>query len=188
MKLYIKFMVSFRCKMVVEEALENVGINYKRVELGKVDLQNNNIAAEKYERLKAILLQEGLLLLTDKKSILIERVKNLVVEMVHYSDDPPVTNMSVYISEKLDYDYTYIANLFSSVTGMTIAHYILRHKIEKAKELISYNELNLTEISDKLHYRSVSYFSHQFKKVTGVTPAWFKKNHQNEERIMLEMI
>lgn len=188
MKLYIKFMVSFRCIMFVKAALDNLGLHYKTVELGEVVLLENNIAIEQYEMLKAALAHESFLLIEDKSSVLVERVKNLVVEMAHYNDKKPRVNFSIFISEKLHYDYTYITNLFSAATGMTIANYILRHKIEKAKELISYNELNFSEISYKLHYSSVSHFSHQFKKITGLTPAYFKKHYQSQERIMLEMI
>jgi AraC-like DNA-binding protein len=95
--------------------------------------------------------------------------------MVHYSDELPRTNFSDYLSKKLGYDYTYLSNLFSEVKGSTIAHYIIAHKIERAKELLIYNELSLTEIADKLHYSSVAHLSNQFKKTTGLTPSFFKK-------------
>jgi AraC-like DNA-binding protein len=110
----------------------------------------------------------------DKKAILIERIKNVIIEMVHYADEPPKTNFSDYLAEKLDYDYTYLSNLFSEVTGITIEHYIIAHKIERVKELLLYDELNLTEISYRLNYSSVAHLSHQFKKVTGLTPSYFK--------------
>lgn len=181
-------MVSLRCKMVVKAALESVGLHYTTVELGEADLQESSISVEQQSRLRSILAKSGLELMDDKKSILIERIKNLVVEMVHYDDVIPVTKVSVYISEKLHQDYTYLSNLFSEATGITIAHFILNHKIEKAKELILYDELNLTEISYKLHFSSVAHLSSQFKKVTGLTPTYFKKIHQYKRRIMIETL
>lgn len=111
----------------------------------------------------------------DKKSIIIERIKNIVVEMVHYADELPKTNFSDFLSKKMDYDYTYLSNLFSEVTGTTIEHYIITHKIERVKELLVYNELTLSEIAWKLHYSSVAHLSNQFKKITGLTPSFFKK-------------
>jgi AraC-like DNA-binding protein len=126
-------------------------------------------------------------LLDDKKSILIEKIKNVIIEMVHYADELPKQNFSDYISEKLGYDYTYLANTFSEVKGITIQHYIINHKIEKAKELLLYDELNLTEIAYKLNYSSVAHLSNQFKKVTGLSPSFYKqlgqKRKQNLEDI-----
>jgi len=174
--------------MVVKAALDSVGLQYTTVELGEVNLLEKNISAEQNDLLKAILNRSGLELMDDKKSVLIEKIKNLVVEMVHYNDELPKTKVSVYISEKLHHDYTYLSNVFSAATGITIAQFILNHKIEKAKELILYDELNLTEISYKLHYSSVAHLSAQFKKVTGLTPTYFRKIHQYKKRIMLETI
>jgi len=121
------------------------------------------------------LLKSGLELLEDKKSMLIEKIKNIVVEMIHYSDEPPLLNFSTYLSEKLNYDYNYLSNLFSEVKGTTLEHFIISHKIERAKELLIYNELTLTEIAEKLHYSNVAHLSNQFKKVTGLTPTFFKQ-------------
>ena len=121
------------------------------------------------------LLKSGLDLMEDKKSILIEKIKNIVVEMIHYSDEPPLINFSAYLSKKLNYDYNYLSNLFSEVKGTTIEHFIISHKIERAKELLIYNELTLTQIAEKLHYSNVAHLSSQFKKVTGLTPSFFKK-------------
>ena len=174
MKLYIKFMVSLRCKMVVKAILESLAIQYRTVELGEVDLFEDEITNKQYNILKVTLIKSGLELLNDKKSVIIERIKNIVIEIVHYSDDLPRTKLSVYISEKLHYDYTYLANLFSASTGISIAQFMLNHKIEKVKELILYDELTLTEISNQLHYSNVSHLSKQFKKVTGLTPTHFK--------------
>lgn len=174
MKLYIKYMVSIRCKMVVKAELEKLGVNYHAVDFGEVEIANN-ISADKREQLKNALLKSGLELLDDKKAILIEKIKSVIIEMVHYADDKPKTNFSDYLTEKLNYDYTYLANLFSEVTGITIEYFIIAHRIERVKELLIYDELNLTEISYKLNYSSVAHLSTQFKKVTGLTPSFFKQ-------------
>ena len=167
-------MVSLRCKMLVKSELEKLHLTYSLVELGEAEV-TENLTKDQYQQLREALLVSGLELMEDKKSILIEKIKNIVVEMVHYSDEPPTTNFSEYLSEKLDYDYNYLSNLFSEVKGTTIGHYIIAHKIERAKELLMYNELTLSEIAHKLHYSSVSHLSNQFKKVTGLTPSFFKK-------------
>jgi AraC-like DNA-binding protein len=119
--------------------------------------------------------QTGLELMNDKKALLIEKIKKIIIEMVHYVDELPKTNFSDYLSEKLNYDYTYLANLFSEVQGITIEKFIISHKIERVKELIIYDELNLTEIAWLMHYSSVAHLSNQFKKITGLTPSHFKK-------------
>ena len=129
----------------------------------------------------------GLDLIDDKKHVLIQRIKNLIVEMVHYEDKPVVVNFSVYLSEKLNHDYTYMANLFSEVQGTTIEKFIISHKIERVKELLLYNELNLTEIAYLMHYSSVAHLSAQFRKVTGFTPSYFKQL-KGVHRNMLEEI
>lgn len=171
-------MVSLRCKMIVESELEKLGLHFTIVELGEVKIKEK-LSLKKTDQLKAALLKSGLELLEDKKSIVIEKVKNIIVEMIHYNDEPPTLNFSAYLSEKLQYDYNYISNLFSEVKGITIEHYIIAHKIERAKELLIYKELTLTEIAYKLHYSSVAHLSNQFKKVTGLTPSFFRKmKHQ----------
>lgn len=174
MKLFIKNMVSIRCKMVVKAEIENMGLHPLIVELGEVEIKEN-ISGVKQEVLKAALLKSGLELMDDKKAMLIEKIKNIIVEMIHYSDELPETKFSDYLCEKLNYDYTYLSNLFSEVKGTTIEHFIIAHKIERVKELLVYNELTLTEIAWKLRYSSVSHLSNQFKKVTGLTPSFFKK-------------
>lgn len=174
MKLFIKNMVSIRCKMIVKAELEKLSLHWTVVELGEVEIKEK-ASAKKLQLLKDGLLTYGLELMEDKKSIFIEKIKNIIIEMVHYSDEPLKVNFSDYLSEKLNYDYNYISQLFSEVKGTTIEHYIISHKIERAKELLIYNELTLTEIADKLHYSSVAHLSHQFKKVTGLTPSFFKK-------------
>ncbi len=174
MKLYIKYMVSIRCKMIVKSELTQLGLNYRQVDLGIADVIEN-ITTSQRDQLKVSLLRSGLELMDDKRSVLVERIKNVIIEMIHYADSLPATKKSVYISEKLDYDYTYLANLFSEVTGTTIEQFIIAHKIELVKELILYDELNLTQIAYKMHYSSVAHLSTQFKKITGLTPTYFKK-------------
>ena len=174
MKLLIKNMVSLRCKLIVRSVLDQMNLHYSVVELGEVDI-SEELTSKQREEIKLALLRSGLELMEDKKSMLIEKIKNIIVEMVHYSEEPPVLNFSAYLSEKLDYDYNYLSNLFSEVKGTTIEHFIIAHKIERAKELLIYNELTLTEIAEKLHYSNVAHLSNQFKKVTGLTPTFFKK-------------
>lgn len=167
-------MVSLRCIMLVKEELNKIKIPFISVDLGTVEIQGD-ISKEQHDQLKAKLLRSGLELLDDKRSILIEKIKNVIVEMIHYADELPSINYSDYISQKLNYDYTYLANIFSEVKGITIQHYIIIHKIEKVKELLLYDELNLTEISYKLHYSSVAHLSNQFKKITGLSPSFYKQ-------------
>ena len=167
-------MVSTRCKMVVKEELKKMGLHFIVVDLGEVDIMEN-LTPEQREQLKKELLVSGLELMDDKRAVLIEKIKNVIIEMVHYSDDLPKVNYSDYISEKLHHDYTYLSNIFSEVKGITIQQFIIVHKIERAKELLLYDELNLTEISYKLNYSSVAHLSNQFKKVTGLSPSHFKQ-------------
>ena len=174
MKLYIKYMVSLRCKLMVKEELKKVGLDSIAIDLGVVDIPDG-ITDEQRLKLRENLLSSGLELLDDSKSILIERIKNVITEMIHYLDEPPSENYSAYISEKLNYDYTYLSNVFSEVKGITIQQFIILNKIERVKELLLYDELNLTEIAYKLHYSSVAHLSNQFKKITGLTPSYFKK-------------
>jgi YesN/AraC family two-component response regulator len=154
--------------------LEQLGLHIINVDLGEVEIKED-LSPHQKAKLETALLRFGLELMEDKKSMLIEKIKNIVVEMIHYSDEPPVWNFSNYLAEKLNYDYNYLSNLFSEVKGTTIEHFIISHKIERAKELLIYNEMSLTEIADKLHYSNVAHLSNQFKKVTGLTPSFFKK-------------
>ena len=167
-------MVSLRCKMLVREELKKLDIHNVNVDLGMVEILGN-ITQEQHDKLKVNLLRSGLELLDDKRSILIEKIKAVIIEMIHYSEEIPQVNYSDYISEKLGYDYTYLANIFSEVKGITIQQFIIIHKIEKVKELLLYDELNLTEIAWKLHYSSVAHLSNQFKKITGLTPSFYKQ-------------
>jgi YesN/AraC family two-component response regulator len=166
-------MVCTRCIMIVELELKKLGLNYTSITLGKAEVVEMP-SAEQIEKIKIALLQSGLELIDSKKSILIEKIKNVIVEMIHYSDNQLKTNFSDYLSSKLNYDYTYLANIFSEEQGITIEHFIIANKIQRVKDLMYSNEYNLTEISWKLNYSSVAHLSTQFKKVTGITPSHFK--------------
>jgi AraC-like DNA-binding protein len=159
--------------MVVKSELEKLGLHYITVDLGEAVIEEE-ISAEQLASLSIALKQSGLELMDDKKSILVEKIKTIVIELVHYTDEQIKINLSDYLSEKLNYNYTYLANLFSEVKGITIEQFYLTHRIEKVKELLVYDELNLTEIAWKLHYSSVAHLSNQFKKMTGLTPSHFK--------------
>jgi AraC-like DNA-binding protein len=159
--------------MVVASELEKLGIPYANLEIGVVDTKIEITEAQK-EELNTALKKSGLELMGDKKSQLIERIKNVIIELIHYSDEEIRINFSDFLSEKLKHDYTYLSNLFAEVTGTNIQQFIIKHKIERAKELLVYDELNLSEIAWKLHYSSVQHLSNQFKKVTGLTPSHFK--------------
>ncbi len=177
-------MVSLRCKMLVKEELERLEIPYGFIDLGMVELLEG-ISNRQRNNLKRNLLKIGLKMHEDKKSILIERIKNTILEMIKYADGCPKMNYSEYISEKLKYDYTYLANTFSEVKGITIQQYIIFNKIERVKELLLYDELNLTEISYKLHYSSMAHLSGQFKKVTGYSPSRYKEMKLRQEELKL---
>jgi AraC-like DNA-binding protein len=185
LKLHIKYMVSNRCKMMVREELKNLGLHFI-VDMGVADIMED-ITLDQREQIRIALLRSGLELMDDKKAILIEQIKKVVIEMVHYSDELPKVNFSDFLSEKLDYDYTYLANLFSEVQGTTIERFLISHKIERVKELIIYDELSLTEIAWKMHYSSAAHLSNQFKKITGLSPSHFK-NLKNKRRIPIEEI
>lgn len=170
-------MVSLRCKMMVQQEIEQLGLKSAVVNLGTVDIPDG-ITNEQLEVFRIKLAHLGLELLDDKKSILIEKIKNTITEMVHNADEQPKENYSEYLSEKLGYDYTYLSNVFSEVNGYTIQHFIIINKIEKVKELLLYNEMNLTEIAYKLNYSSVAHLSYQFKKITGLAPSFYKSLKQ----------
>ncbi|MBC7845156.1 MAG: helix-turn-helix transcriptional regulator [Flavobacterium sp.] len=167
-------MVSNRCKMAVKEELRNLGLHFIVVDLGEVEIMETISMAQR-EVLKANLLDSGLELMDDKKAMLIEKIKNVIIEMVHHSDEIIKVNFSDYLSEKMNHDYTYLSNLFSEVQGTTIEHFIISHKTERIKELIIYGEHNITEIAWKMGYSSVAHLSSQFKKVTGLSPSHFKQ-------------
>ena len=177
-------MVCIRCKMVVREELMKLGLHPTSVELGEAEV-HENVSPGQREQIRAALLRSGLELMDDKKSVLIQKIKTIIIELAHYSEEPLTINFSEYLSEKLQYDYTYLANTFSEVQGTTIEKFFIMHKIERVKELLVYNELNLTEISYLMHYSSVAHLSAQFKKVTGLTPSHFKRL-KDKRRSMLE--
>lgn len=179
-------MVCVRCIMIVREELENLGLQVDNVELGWAEV-NGRITPAQRSELDSRLKKFELELMDDKKSILVERVKKIIIEMVHYNNEIPKVNYSKYISDQLSLNYTYISNTFSEVTGTTIERFIISHKIEKVKELLMYNELNLTEISYRMHYSSVAHLSNQFKKVTGHTPTYYKKS-KDKNRLALEYV
>jgi len=176
-------MVSVRCIMLVKEMVEKLGLSVSAIRLGVVDISESP-SQQQCSLLKTALLHSGLELMDNKKSILIERIKTLVIEMVHYSTDVPKTNFSDYLSRQLHYNYTYLANIFSGNEGITIEHFIIYQKIERTKELLCDKELSLTEIAFKLHYSSVGHLSNQFKKVTGLTPTIYRQGDKG--RIPIE--
>ncbi len=180
MRIYIKYMVSLRCKIVVKDELKKLGLHYSLLELGVVDILED-ITELQREQLRKNLLKSGLELLEDKKNILIERIVSVVIEMIHYADELPKTNFSDYLALKLDHNYTYLSNTFAEVKGVTLQQFIIMHKIEKVKELLLYNELSLSEIAYQLHYSSAAHLSNQFKKVTGLTPSFYKQIKQKRK-------
>ena len=179
-------MVSNCCLVTVKAILSNIGIHCITVELGEIDVEGI-VTPEQLDRVKIALLNSGYELMGDKKKVLTEKIKNTIIDMVHNTDEARKTTNSDFISKKLEYDYTYLANLFSKEAGTTIERYIIAHKIERVKELLLYDELNLTQIANKLNYSSVAHLSTQFKKVTGLTPTSFKQC-QHKGRIALENV
>ena len=174
LKIFIKNMVCDRCKMSVKTELKKLGLHFIVVDLGEAEIMED-ISAEQQYILNIGLKKNGLELIDDKKSIIVEKIKTIIIELVHYTEKQNTVNLSDFLSQKLNHNYTYLANLFSEVKGTTIEQFHLSHKIEMVKELLVYDELNLTEIADKMHYSSVAHLSNQFKKMTGLTPSHFKK-------------
>ncbi len=179
-------MVSQRCKMMVKEELKKLGLHFIVVDLGEVEIMED-ISDRQRELLKAALLESGLELMDDKKAVLIERIKNAIIQMVHHTEESIKVNFSDYLSEKLKHDYTYMSNMFSEVQGTTIEQFIILHKVERIKELIIYDELNITEIAFRMNYSSVAHLSNQFKKITGLSPMHFKQL-KNKRRSPIEDI
>ncbi len=177
-------MVSHRCKLMVEHELSKLGLHPVTIDLGIVELMED-INDEQWHQLNLNLIQSGLQLQVDKRSILTEKIKNIIIKMIHSPEGLPVTKYSFHISDQLNHPYTYLANVFSEQNGVSIRQFIINHKIERVKELIQLGELNLTEISDKLHYSSVSHLSNQFRKTTGISPSLFKQ-HNNIRSCNLE--
>lgn len=186
MKLYIKNMVCNRCKMAIESELEKLGLHPISVELGEVEIQENNIDDVK-NVLISNLLSLGFDLIDDKKSQMIEKIKNVIIDLVHHQDNDTKHNLSDVLISQLPYDYNYLSNLFSEIEGTTIEKYFIAQKIEKVKELLVYDELSLSEIAFRLNYSSVAYLSNQFKKVTGLTPSYFKQIGENKRKTLDEV-
>ena len=181
MKIYIKNMVCSRCKMSVTAAFENAGLQPVSVELGEVELKKSP-SKTAMENLAASLKALGFEIIDDKKVQTIEKIKNAIISMVHHTDQSMKTNLSDHIASLLHQDYNYLSNLFSQVEGTTIEKFLIAHRIEKAKELLMYNEMSLSEIADSLGYSSVAYLSNQFKKVTGFTPSYYKSLKDHKRR------
>ncbi len=179
-------MVSNRCKIAVKEELKKLGLHFIFVDLGEVEIMET-LSDDQREVLKSSLLNSGFELMDSTKAILIEKIKNVIIQMVHHEDEMIKVNFSDFLSEKLNHDYNYMSKIFSEVKGITIQQFIIIHKIEKIKELLFYDELNLTEISYKLNYSSVSHLSNQFRKITGLSPSQFK-NMKDRKRNPIEEI
>lgn len=174
-------MVCNRCIMVVENELEKLGLHANKVELGEVELEKD-LSAEEKDKLDTTLTDFGFELIDDRKGRIIEKIKNVIIGMVHHQDSESKTNLSDVLSRELHHDYNYLSNLFSEVEGTTIEKYFIAQKIEKVKELLVYDELSLSEIAFQLNYSSVAYLSNQFKKVTGLTPSHFKQIGENKRK------
>lgn len=179
-------MVSLRCKMAVKEELRKMGLHFVLVDLGEVEVMEE-LTTEQREELRAALLLIGLELMDDKRAVLIEKIKSVIIEQIHHTEEMMKVNFSDFLSEKLNHDYTYLSNLFTEVQGTTIAQFMIAHKIERIKELMIYDELNITEIAIKMNYSSVAHLSNQFKKMTGLTPSQFKSS-KNKLRNQIEDI
>jgi AraC-like DNA-binding protein len=186
MKLYIKNMVCIRCKLVVKSELDKMALHYSNVDLGEVEIMEE-ISPDERKRLDTALRMLGLELMEDKKSVLVERIKTIIIELVHYSEDQIKVNLSDYLSDKLNHNYSHLSTLFSEVKGKTIEQFYLEHKVEKIKELLIYDELNLTEIAYRMHYSSVAHLSNQFKKSTGLTPSQFKNLKIKSRNLLSDM-
>ena len=179
--IFIKNMVCDRCIMVVQNELEKLGLDAKNIKLGEVILSKEITSLEK-ENLSKTLEPLGFEIIDDKKSRIIEKIKNTIIDLVHHQDSVVKTNLSDVLSDKLHHDYNYLSNLFSEVEGTTIEKYFIAQKVEKVKELLVYDELSLSEIANRLNYSSVAYLSNQFKKVTGLTPSHFKQIKEDKRK------
>lgn len=180
--LFIKNMVCNRCIMAVQNELNKLGLEAKDVKLGEATLEKKELTPEQKKKLSKALIPLGFEVIDDKKSRIIEQIKNIIIDLVHQQDNDIKTNLSEVLSTKLHHDYNYLSNLFSEVEGTTIEKYFIAQKIEKVKELLVYDELSLSEIAFRLNYSSVAYLSNQFKKVTGLTPSHFKQIRADKRR------
>jgi len=179
--IFIKNMVCDRCIMVVQNELEKLGLDAKNIKLGEVILSKEITSLEK-ENLSKTLEPLGFEVIDDKKGRIIEKIKNIIIDLVHHQDSDVKTNLSDVLSDKLHHDYNYLSNLFTEVEGTTIEKYFIAQKVEKVKELLVYDELSLSEIANRLNYSSVAYLSNQFKKVTGLTPRHFKQIKEDKRK------
>ncbi|WP_298648919.1 AraC family transcriptional regulator [uncultured Proteiniphilum sp.] len=184
--LFIKNMVCNRCIMVVKNELEKLSLDVKSVRLGEVTLGKEPTSEEK-KQIEEVLIPLGFQVIDDKKSRIIEKIKNIIIDLVHHQDNNTKTNLSELLSSELHHDYNYLSNLFSEVEGTTIEKYFIAQKIEKVKELLVYDELSLSEIAFRLNYSSVAYLSNQFKKVTGLTPSHFKQIREDKRKPLDEV-
>ncbi len=187
LKIYIKYMVSIRCKMVVKEALKDLGLHFVFVDLGVVEIMEE-LSAEQRQQLKVILHRSGLELMDDKKAELIQQTKKLILDLIYNTDDGLDMSFTVYLSQQTNQEYPYLANLFLEMQGTTIQQYIIIHKVERIKELIIYGELSITEITWKMNYSSVAHLSNQFKKITGLTPTHFRQLKEKRLQTMDEVV
>lgn len=174
MKVYIKNMVCLRCKLLVQDEMDRLNLEYDEVKLGEAVIKDP-VSPDKLKALNRALLKSGLEIINDKKSRLVEQIKTIVIEQVHYTDQSLGENFSTFLAARLNYDYTYLSNLFAANQGITLEHYIIGHKIDKVKELLIYDELTIAEIAFKMNYSSAAHLSKQFKKVTGFTASYFKE-------------
>ncbi|GET24750.1 AraC family transcriptional regulator [Prolixibacter sp. NT017] len=188
MKIYIKNMVCDRCKLAIKNQLNDLKLEPISVELGEVDFGETELTADQMKQIKTNIEPLGFELLDDKNSTLVEKIKTLIIELVHRNDEPIQIRLSDYIRNHLNYDYHYLSNLFSSIEGTTIEHYYIEQKIEKVKELLVYDELTLSEIAYQMGYSSVAHLSGQFKKITGLTPSHFKKLKDARQRTPLDKL
>ncbi len=179
-------MVCNRCKIAVKAEFEKLGFHLLNMDLGVVEIEENSLE-DKKKRLNDNLHLLGFELIDDKKSQTIERIKNLIIDLVHYKDNEIDTNLSDYLSQYLLQDYNSISNLFSEVENTTIEKYFINQKIERVKELLMYDELTLSEIAYKLNYSSVAYLSSQFRKVTGFSPRYYKNLKENKRKQLDEL-
>lgn len=180
-------MVSQRCKAVVKEELRRLGHHFVFVDMGIVDLMED-LSHEQRDMVKSALLRSGLELMDDKKAVIIEKIKEAISEMVNNEDDLPKINFSDYLSNRLKYEYAYMAALFSEIQGTTLEKYLITYKIEKVKELIIYDRLSLSDIAWKMQYSSVAHLSSQFKKNTGLTPSHFRALKEKKQETIAEVL
>ena len=185
MKLFIKNMTGIECKSIVKEVFENLAIHIVNIEMGAVEIFDD-LSDKQRVLLKNNLFLAGLELIEDRKIAIIEKIKNEIIQMVHYNDVLPSINYGTYLNQRLNLSPVYLSNLFVEVEGISIQQFVIINKIEKVKELLLYNECSLTEISNKLNYSSVGHLSNQFKKITGLSPSTFKKSNGNNRPHVLK--